>query len=69
MREAEATPGGQKEEVAQSGPNATGLWGLGPESFRDIFYWCIIDLQYCVSFRCIAKQFSYIYFFSGYFLL
>lgn len=29
MREAEATPGGQKEEVAQSGPNAAGLWGLG----------------------------------------
>ena len=25
------------------------------------FYWTIVDLQYCVSFRCIAKWFRYIY--------
>ena len=33
-----------------------------------ILYWSIVDLQYCVSFRCIAKWFSstytYIYSFS-----
>ena len=25
------------------------------------FSWTIIDLQYCVSFRCTAKRFSYVY--------
>ena len=35
-------------------------------------YWSIIDLQCCVSFRCIAKEFSFIYMFyslSDYFPL
>ena len=29
--------------------------------FKKIFYWSIVDLQYCVSFRCTAQRFSYIY--------
>ena len=27
----------------------------------NFFNWSIVDLQYCVSFRCTAKWFSYIY--------
>ena len=29
--------------------------------FFFIFYWIIIDLQYCICFRCTAKCFSYTY--------
>ena len=34
-----------------------------------IFYWSIINLQYCVNFRCTAQWFNYIYSFSNYFPL
>ena len=30
-------------------------------SFLKIFYWIIVNLQCCVSFKCIAKWFSYAY--------
>ena len=29
-----------------------------------LFFWRIVDLQCCVSFRCIAKRFSYIYIYT-----
>ena len=30
------------------------------------YYWSVIDLQHCVSFRCTAKWFSYIYVYIKY---
>ena len=33
------------------------------------FYWCIIDLQCCISFRCTAKWISYIYMYIHFFFL
>ena len=29
--------------------------------FIFILYWSMVDLQHCISFRCMAKWFSYIY--------
>ena len=41
------------------------LWTLNLEIqiifVKKIFYWSIVDLPYCVSFRCTAQQFSYTY--------
>ena len=37
------------------------------ETHLFFFHWSIVDLQYCISFRCTAKWFSYIYIFSDYF--
>ena len=31
------------------------------KEFKNNFYWTIVDLQYCVSFRCTAKCVSYAY--------
>ena len=43
-------------------------------NYYQFFYWSIVDLHCCISFRCIAKWFSYIYicmyvFFLRFFLL
>ena len=32
--------------------------------FSSIFYWSMVDLQCCASFKCTAKWFSYIYIYS-----
>ena len=34
------------------------------QEYFNKFYWSIIDLQGCASFRCIAKWFNYIYMLS-----
>ena len=34
---------------------------LAIASLSKTFYWSIVDLQYCISFRCTAKWFSYTY--------
>ena len=34
---------------------------LAIASLSKNFYWSIVDLQYCISFRCTAKWFSYTY--------
>ena len=32
-----------------------------PLFFKNLFYWTIVDLQHCVSFRCTANWFCYTY--------
>ena len=39
-----------------------------PQSYFLNFYWSIVDLQCCVSFRCTAKWISYTYTYSHSFL-
>ena len=41
--------------------HAYDTWDYSFLTFKTIFYWCIVDLQCCVSFRCTAKWYRYIY--------
>ena len=42
--------------------NELTIYNLYPDiSFLNKFYWRIVDLKYCISFRCTAKQISYTY--------
>ena len=34
---------------------------LYSSSYKNLFYWSIVDLQHCVSFWCTAKWFRYVY--------
>lgn len=39
------------------------------EIFKKLFYWSLVDLQYCLNFYCSAKWFSYIVFYILYNLI
>ena len=57
------------DAVILSRPYSWGEVGEFERILKIFFYWSVVDLQYCVHFRCAAKWFNYIFIFSHSFLL